>query len=329
MVLAQKQKCRSMDYIIEKMQCFQQPCRKTRTRHRERLAEREIISRMYEKAAGKQDILCPLKLHRIYIMHVHVCVCSFKWCCATWSDTKEHLPETRGSVIQESLGSCQSGESERLPKQQHCSQSLKVTPSCWWQHVVQTQRLEESSWIWPRNFFLKEQLSVLEGTGQSASGENDQNPTQVYHLHTSTMARKAVYPKRCKSGCGGLSENWPHRLIYLNVWSLLAELFGEGLRGVALMEEVCHWGWTVRFQKHTPGLVSQSTHSQPHPPHAYGSNLSSQLLLQWELRHAPHHKGPGLTLWNYNKSPVKWFLLQVALVMTMSFHSNSKVTKAP
>lgn len=72
MVLAQKQKCRSMDYIIEKMQCFQQPCRKTR--HRERLAEREIISRMFEKAAGKQHILCPLKLHRIYIMHVHVCV---------------------------------------------------------------------------------------------------------------------------------------------------------------------------------------------------------------------------------------------------------------
>lgn len=67
MVLAQKQKCRSMDYIIEKMQGFQQPCRKTRTRHRERLAEREIISKMFEKAAGKQDILCLLKLHRIYI----------------------------------------------------------------------------------------------------------------------------------------------------------------------------------------------------------------------------------------------------------------------
>jgi hypothetical protein len=22
----------------------------------------------------------------------------------------------------------------------------------------------------------------------------------------------------------------------------------EGLRGVALLEEVCHWGWTLRFQ---------------------------------------------------------------------------------
>lgn len=117
---------------------------------------------MFEKAAGKQDILCLLKITQNIYKCMCTCVHSFKWICASWSDTTEHVPETRGSVIQDSLGSCQLGESERLPKQHrlfHCSQSLKVTP-CWWQHVVQTQCLEESSWIWPRNCFLIEQLSL-------------------------------------------------------------------------------------------------------------------------------------------------------------------------
>jgi hypothetical protein len=30
----------------------------------------------------------------------------------------------------------------------------------------------------------------------------------------------------------------------------------EGLRGVALLEEVCYWRWVLRFQKLMPFLVS-------------------------------------------------------------------------
>jgi hypothetical protein len=40
--------------------------------------------------------------------------------------------------------------------------------------------------------------------------------------------------------CGGLNE--PHRFIYLNAWSAAGRTIWEGLRGVALLEEECHYG---------------------------------------------------------------------------------------
>lgn len=36
--------------------------------------------------------------------------------------------------------------------------------------------------------------------------------------------------------------NSPHRLICLNVWSLVAGIVWEGVGGVVLLEEECHWG---------------------------------------------------------------------------------------
>ena len=58
--------------------------------------------------------------------------------------------------------------------------------------------------------------------------------------------------------CGGLNENSPHRLIYLNTWSPVGRTVLEGLESMALLEEVCHWGWALRFQKPMPGPVSIS-----------------------------------------------------------------------
>ena len=41
-------------------------------------------------------------------------------------------------------------------------------------------------------------------------------------------------------GCySGLSENGLHRFICLNAWTLANGTVGEGLGGVALLEEVC------------------------------------------------------------------------------------------
>ena len=34
----------------------------------------------------------------------------------------------------------------------------------------------------------------------------------------------------------------PQGLIHLNTWSPVGGTIGEGLGGVALSEEVCHWG---------------------------------------------------------------------------------------
>lgn len=61
--------------------------------------------------------------------------------------------------------------------------------------------------------------------------------------------------------CGGFNKNAPYSLIYLNIWSPLSDTIWEGfgeLRVVALLEEVCLWGWTLRFQKPTPRLSISS-----------------------------------------------------------------------
>lgn len=40
----------------------------------------------------------------------------------------------------------------------------------------------------------------------------------------------------------GLHENLLHELIDLNTWSLIGGTVWEDLRGVALLEEICHGG---------------------------------------------------------------------------------------
>ena len=50
---------------------------------------------------------------------------------------------------------------------------------------------------------------------------------------------------------GSLNENDPCSLIYLNAWLPVGRTIWEGLGGVALLEEVCHWGWALRFHKPT------------------------------------------------------------------------------
>lgn len=50
--------------------------------------------------------------------------------------------------------------------------------------------------------------------------------------------------------CAAVSENGPHRLTCLN--ACLVPIGGtvlEGLAGVVVLEELCHWGWALRFQK--------------------------------------------------------------------------------
>jgi hypothetical protein len=46
-----------------------------------------------------------------------------------------------------------------------------------------------------------------------------------------------------------LNENGPHRFIYLSAWSSVGGTLWEGLVGVALLEEVCHWGQASEVSK--------------------------------------------------------------------------------
>jgi hypothetical protein len=63
---------------------------------------------------------------------------------------------------------------------------------------------------------------------------------------------------RCVLGEGGVDREWPHRLIDLNSRSLVDETLCERLGVVVLLEEMCLWGWALRFQKSTPFLIRSS-----------------------------------------------------------------------
>ena len=47
--------------------------------------------------------------------------------------------------------------------------------------------------------------------------------------------------------CGGLNETGPHGVKCLNSWIPVGGTVWEGLGGVALFEEVCHWEWALKF----------------------------------------------------------------------------------
>ena len=74
--------------------------------------------------------------------------------------------------------------------------------------------------------------------------------------------------------CDRLNEKGFDDLIYLNTWSLVGEIVWKELGGAVLLEEVCHWGWTLRFQKLTPFPVSCLCLM------FIDQDVSSQLLLQ-------------------------------------------------
>lgn len=54
----------------------------------------------------------------------------------------------------------------------------------------------------------------------------------------------AVYPlirQTPNMACDGLNENGPHRYLCLRAWSPVGGTVSKGLRGMALLEKVCHW----------------------------------------------------------------------------------------
>lgn len=101
-------------------------------------------------------------------------------------------------------------------------------------------------------------------------------------------------------------KNGSRRLVHLNSCSTVGEIVWEGLKGVALLEEVCHWGWALSFKKPMSFLVSSSLSL-----HVPASLCSVVIVSTCKLSatapesfcHAPHHSGHGLTLWNYKRSP--------------------------
>lgn len=75
----------------------------------------------------------------------------------------------------------------------------------------------------------------------------------LYLSHHSTLYVLTIWSYLLLQRCSGLNENDPHRRRNLNVFQL-SNCLGR-LRGVALLEEICHWEGS-RFQKPTAGQVS-------------------------------------------------------------------------
>ena len=103
-----------------------------------------------------------------------------------------------------------------------------------------------------------------------------------------------------------LCKNGPHRLLYLNLSHQGVELRKglEGLGGVFLLEEVCHWGWAVEVWKPMPGpvclffLVYESG--------CRILNSSSTLSAYMPPCFPPHDN--GLNLWTVSKAQLNVFL---------------------
>ena len=61
--------------------------------------------------------------------------------------------------------------------------------------------------------------------------------------------RKEGRKERKKSYCCCLNENGPQSLMYLNAWFPVDGLSQEGLEGVAWLEKMCLWGWTLNLDR--------------------------------------------------------------------------------
>lgn len=92
--------------------------------------------------------------------------------------------------------------------------------------------------------------------------------------------------------CGGLNENEPNRLLYLNIWSPVSRTVWERLGNGALLNDVCHYGQALEFQNSCAiPSVSLSLLLAD-----WDANSQLFLLLSWML-----------SLWNYKPS-IKCFL---------------------
>lgn len=124
-----------------------------------------------------------------------------------------------------------------------------------------------------------------------------------------------------------------HRFMCLNYWSPVGRTFEEGWGAVALLEEMCHLGWALRFQKPTP------FHSHQLPPPIFRLYLPNSRVSDWALRfcsitmsaccHAPHPHpiiGHGLLLCNCKQSP-KLNASFYKLPESWCFVTTTKVTK--
>lgn len=70
------------------------------------------------------------------------------------------------------------------------------------------------------------------------------------------LSPSSLYVDQDSSSWDSMNGNVPHGLMCLNTPFPNGGLILEGLGGGALLEKVCHWEWTLEFQKPPPFSVS-------------------------------------------------------------------------
>lgn len=79
--------------------------------------------------------------------------------------------------------------------------------------------------------------------------------TLMLHIPTNSASMtSSLRPIKCVAcilmgNYGSFNENGPHWLVYLNTWFPVGGTVWLGLEGVTFLEEMCHWGQALRFQK--------------------------------------------------------------------------------
>ena len=134
---------------------------------------------------------------------------------------------------------------------------------------------------------------------------------------------------QCNDGCDGLNRYGIHRFICLNAWSIESGTIrrcGFVGVGVALLEEMCHWGvgfWGLIYAQATPSVYTGSSllpvHQEVEP-----SAPSPVPCLPGHC-HASHHGDNELNFWNSKPAPL-FFFKRVVLAI-ISLHNNETQTK--
>lgn len=111
---------------------------------------------------------------------------------------------------------------------------------------------------------------------------------------------KAAYQRKHLTGCSSLNKNGPHRLVYLNIFSLGSDATGQGLVNLALLEWHGLVGGSVSLQV---GFGVSKTQARPRvsrflmPAHLdVELSAHSPTPCLPECCHASHHEDNELNL---------------------------------
>ena len=123
------------------------------------------------------------------------------------------------------------------------------------------------------------------------------------YVHDGHLREKTLTPL-LGTGC---MCRWEFRLLSALIGNCIIRRCSLVGVGVALLEEVCHWGWALRSQKLKPGPVAHLFFLLPsHLDVELSATSLAPCLPLWH--HASRHDNNGLDLWTVSQPQLNVFL---------------------